>query len=57
MQAQQNEHGMYEITVPVKFVVDPRMVGFDLSEPDLLVEIQCGLNTMSEVIDRAEVQQ
>lgn len=50
-----NEHGLYEVTIAVKFVVDPAMVGHDLSYADLMVEIQAGLNTMSEVIDRAEV--
>lgn len=57
MTAPRNDHGLYEITVPVKFVLDPAMVGQDLSEAQLLEEIQVGLNTMSEVIDRAIVQQ
>lgn len=56
MRAQQNENGLYEVTVSVKFVLDPAMVGFELSETDLLDEVQNGLNTMSAVIDRGEVQ-
>jgi hypothetical protein len=56
MTAPKNEHGLYEITIPVKFVLDPAMVGQDLSREGLLEEIQIGLNTMSEVIDRAIVQ-
>jgi hypothetical protein len=56
MTAPKNEHGLYEITVPVKFVFDPAMVGQDLSKNDLLDEVQIGLNTMSEIVDRAIVQ-
>jgi hypothetical protein len=56
MTAPRNDHGLYEVTIAVKFVVDPAMVGQGLSYEDLLVEIQSGLNTMSEVIDRAEVR-
>jgi DNA-binding Xre family transcriptional regulator len=56
MTAPKNEHGLYEITVPVKFVFDPAMVGQDLSQTDLLDEAQIALNTMSSIVDRGEVQ-
>jgi hypothetical protein len=56
MTAPKNEHGLYEITIPVKFVFDPAMVGQDLSKTDLLDEAQIALNTMSSTVDRGEVQ-
>lgn len=56
MNAKQNENGLYEVIVSVKFVFDPAMVGVDLSEADLLDEAQNALNTMSAIADRGEVQ-
>lgn len=57
MRAKQNEHGLYEVTVPVKFVLDPVMVGFEMSETDLLDDIQIALNAIPEtMIDRGEIQ-
>lgn len=52
MRAKQN--GKYEITVSVKVTLDPVMVGFELSETDLLDEVQVALNTISYA-ERAEL--